>query len=66
MAGLGGRGACKGASLDKELFALTEGAEAGARPGLGDFWALWRSRSCFSSLPSTTHRLCGDGSVSLN
>lgn len=40
MAGLGGRGACKGSSLDKELVALTSGAEAGARPGLGDFWAL--------------------------
>lgn len=26
---------------------LSEGAEAGAGPGLGDFWALWRSRSCF-------------------
>lgn len=28
-------------------------------------WGCW-SRSCFSSLPSTTHWLCGDASVSLN
>lgn len=41
MAGLGGRGACKGPSLDKEPVALTKGAEAGARPGLGDFWAFF-------------------------
>lgn len=40
----GWMGACTGPSLNKELAALTGGAEAGARPGLGDFCALWRSR----------------------
>lgn len=33
MARLGGRGACKGASLDKKPVALAKGAEAGARAG---------------------------------